>query len=37
MLFVIGVFLGKYKHYLGILEHPIDKMGNIDGVKPIRI
>jgi len=33
MLFVIGVFMGKYKNYLGILEGPIEKMGNIDGVR----
>lgn len=32
MLFVIGIILGKYKQYMGILEAPIEKMGNIDGV-----
>ena len=32
MLFVIGVLLGLYKNYLGILENPIERMAKLDGV-----
>ena len=32
MIFTIGCIFGKYKEYLGILQDPIEKMSNIDGV-----